>query len=264
MCFFAFMTSWIDTHAHLFVSEFETDIDDVILRSKNNNICRIVLPNIDFTSIEALHLLCNKYPSMLYPAMGLHPCSVKSEEDIHRLSEIEINIQNHSYVAIGETGIDLYWDSTTLPLQKINFARHIQWAKTYNIPLIIHVRNSFREVFEMLDTHYDPILRGVFHCFSGGEAELEKILSYHHFYVGIGGILTFKKSPLPALIKKIPLEKIVLETDAPYLAPLPHRGKRNESSFLPFIAQKLAGLLDLPLEKIAEHTTENAMKLFFE
>lgn len=253
---------WIDTHAHLYLPEFEADIDQVIERSKSNHISGIILPNIDAESIPAMLALVDKAPEIFCPALGLHPCSVKSGENLVEWEEHWNLLSTGKFCAIGETGIDLYWDKTTLHLQEKNFARHIKKALEYDLPLIIHVRNSFQEVFRVLDEHYDPKLKGVFHCFTGDRQEIEKVNSYKNFYFGIGGVITFKNSNLKHIIKQIPTEKILLETDAPYLTPTPYRGKRNESGYIPIIAESLSKYLEVSIEELSEITTGNAVRLF--
>jgi TatD DNase family protein len=253
---------FIDTHCHLYASEFSNDIDAVINAARKNNICKIFLPNIDPESIQSMHQLAESDKQLFYPMMGLHPCSVKTDYE-KQLEIIEHHLlSGYKYYGIGETGIDLYWDKTYLNEQKKSFIQHIIWAKKYRLPLIIHVRESFDEVLEILDTHNDNTLKGIFHCFTGTLEQARHIINYGGFLLGIGGVLTFKSSNLPQVLTNIPIEKIVLETDAPYLAPVPFRGKRNEPAYLFYIAQKLADIYNLSLAETARITSQNANHIF--
>lgn len=251
----------IDTHTHLFSKEFSEDIDLVIERAKENHVELMILPNIDIDSIQPLEILVQKYPNMCKTLWGLHPCSV-DENYLTNLDIIKKKITEHPPIGIGECGIDLYWDKTFITEQKEALKIQANWAKEMKLPLIIHARDSFPEIFEVLDEVNDENLKGIFHCFTGGEEEANKVLSYGGFLLGIGGVVTYKNSHLPSLLPNIPLENIVLETDSPYLPPVPYRGKRNESSYIIYVAEKLCEIYRLPLAKIEEITTSNAKKLF--
>lgn len=251
----------IDTHAHLYLSKFDEDRNDMIARAIDAGVGKMLLPNIDLTTIDSMHTLCDRYPENCFPMMGLHPCDVKADFE-NTLSQMFEYFGKRKYVAVGETGIDMYWDKTTLDIQKEAFAIQIGWAKDLQLPIVIHARDSFDEIFEVLDRLNDDRLTGVFHCFTGTEAQAQKIMGYGGFMMGLGGVLTYEKSGLDVAIKNIPMEYFVLETDAPFLAPKPHRGKRNESSFVPFIAQKLAICKGISTDEVALITTENANKLF--
>ncbi len=196
-----------------------------------------------------------------YAMMGLHPCSVDQNWE-QELEEIKTLLQQERIVAIGEIGIDLYWDKTYVAQQKEAFTRQISWAKEMNLPIVIHARDSFSEIYSVLDQVNDERLKGVFHCFTGSAEDVSKIKSYGGFKFGIGGVLTFKKSGLDEVVKNIPIEEILLETDAPYLAPTPHRGKRNESTYLPLIASKLSDVFEISEQEVARITSQNAMELF--
>ena len=253
----------IDTHTHIYDEKFDEDRGEVIDRAINQGVTQLLLPNIDVSTISILKNVVHKYPEVCFPMMGLHPTSVK-ENWKEELEEIKKELYNHQseYIAVGEIGIDLYWDKTFVNEQKYVFAEQIKWAKELNLPIAIHARDSFDEIFEVLDEQDDENLRGVFHCFSGGEFEIDKILNYHNFYFGIGGVYTFKKSHLPSIIDKIPKNKLIVETDSPYLAPTPKRGKRNESSYTYFIVEKLAKDLNMSITEMANLTTKNAKCLF--
>jgi len=252
---------FIDTHTHLYSSQFDDDRETVIQRSIDNGVEKLLLPNIDRFSIQGMLELQHKYPSNCYAMMGLHPCSVTQNWE-QELADIKSLMQNERIIAIGEIGVDLYWDKTFLEEQKEVFRRQIAWAKEFHLPIVIHARDSFPEIFSVLDEVNDDHLTGVFHCFTGSSEEVTKIQSYGGFKFGIGGVLTFKKSGLDEVVKNIPIEEIVLETDAPYLAPSPYRGKRNESAYLPLIASKLSDIFEISVHEIARLTTENAVQLF--
>lgn len=250
----------IDTHSHIYSEDFNSDIDEVIQNAYNNGVKKIVLPNIDSGSIKRLVDLSNSYPHICYPLMGLHPTSVAADYK-EELEAIEYWLNKQKFYGIGEIGIDLYWDRTYINEQKDAFRHQIKLAKSKELPIVIHLRNSFDEVFEIVQEEQDGLLKGIFHCFSGDEIEAEKIIDLG-FLLGIGGVLTFKNSNLSKVIEKIDLKHLVLETDSPYLAPVPKRGRRNESSYLAYIAQKLAEVYQIPVEEVAEITTSNACNMF--
>ena len=251
----------IDTHTHLYSSQFDQDREEVIQQSINNGVDKFLLPNIDKSSIQGMLSLQQKFPMNCYAMMGLHPCSVDQNWE-QELEEIKTLLQKERIVAIGEIGIDLYWDKTYVEQQKEAFTRQISWAKEMNLPIVIHARDSFSEIYSVLDQVNDERLMGVFHCFTGSAEDVSKIQSYGGFKFGIGGVLTFKKSGLDEVVKNIPIEEILLETDAPYLAPTPHRGKRNESTYLPLIASKLSDISEISEQEVARITSQNAMELF--
>ena len=250
----------IDTHTHLYLKEFAADIDDVINRAKNLKINNFFLPAIDSSHTEAMISLKNAYPEIMHMMAGLHPCSVK-DNYLEELSHVENVLKNHAIVAIGEIGIDLYWDKSTLNIQKKAFASQIRLAKDLNLPIVIHCRNAFDEIFEVLEKEKSEKLRGIFHCFSGNYEQALKAISFN-MKLGIGGVVTFKNGKIDKFLKKIPLDNLVLETDSPYLAPPPFRGKRNESSYLSIIIDKLTEVYEIPAEKIIEITSSNAIELF--
>jgi len=252
----------IDTHSHMYSEQFNGDRPESLLRAKAEGVEFILLPNIDEESINALHSLSDAEKNCL-PMMGLHPCSVN--EDLNKkllLVENELFQGTRKYIAVGEIGIDLYWDRSYMEAQKEAFRIQINWAKKLGLPIVIHARDSMAEILEILDEEHSESLRGVFHCFSGNDTDARRILSYKSFMFGIGGVVTFKNSKLPQVLSGIPLNKILLETDAPYLAPVPFRGKRNESAYLSYVADKLSDIYECSIDIIKEKTTANAEQLF--
>ena len=252
---------FIDTHAHLYSTEFDTDRDAVVERAREQGIDKIILPAIDSETFEAMMQLQQQQPDLCLAANGLHPCSVKGETFDAELRFCEEQFGDNSFVAIGECGIDLHWDPSTLDLQKEALRIQCGWALEKKLPIIIHSRNATAECIEVLTPFADQGLTGVFHCFSGSIEEAGTIIEMG-FYLGIGGVLTFKKSELPAVVQKTGLDKLILETDSPYLAPVPYRGKRNESAYLRYIADELSSIFMLGSHEIAEITTRNAKALF--
>jgi TatD DNase family protein len=252
---------FIDTHAHMYSEQFSEDQDKAMDRAFLSGIDRILLPNVDMESVDALHDLCKRYPKNCFPMMGLHPCSVK-EDFKEQLASLKALLFSQEYIAVGEIGIDLHWDKATLAWQQEAFRTQIAWAKEKDLPIVIHARESFQEIFDILDEINDNSLRGVFHCFNGDVDQAKHIQSYGGFMMGIGGVLTYKNSGLKETLAQIPIEKIILETDAPYLAPVPFRGKRNESSYLIEVAIEMSKIYDIPLVAIAEITSSNAIDLF--
>jgi len=252
---------FIDTHTHLFLEHFNNDLDTVIKTAINKDIDKFFLPNIDSTSIRSVLDLSKKYPDNCFPMVGLHPTSVK-ENFKEELDLVEHLIEKEKFYGIGETGIDLYWDKSFIKEQEESFSFQIELAKKNKLPIIIHVRDSFEEVFKVVDKHNNEELTGIFHCFTGDYSQARKIIEYGGFKLGIGGVVTFKNSKLGETVSKIPLEHLVLETDSPYLAPMPNRGKRNESSYIIYIAEKIAELHQITIEELAEITSKNALEVF--
>lgn len=250
----------IDTHCHLYASEFENDIDDVIERARQNGVQRFYLPNIDSTSIEGMLTLEKKYPGVCFPMMGLHPCDVK-ENYKEELAVVEDWLAKRKFAAVGEIGLDFYWDKTFTSQQYEAFHCQIEWAKKFGLPIVIHTREAMNQCIEVVTEHKTDRLRGIFHCFGGTLEEAEKIIALG-FYLGVGGVLTYKKSGLKEVLKHIDLKHVVLETDAPYLTPVPFRGKRNESAYLKYIVGALAEVKQVSPEEIAAITTANANLVF--
>lgn len=251
---------FFDTHTHLYLEQFDNDRNEVVRKAIEAGVDYMMLPNIDLQSVEPMQRLAAAFPKKCFATIGLHPSSVdKSFEYV--LNQMEVFLKKEKFYAIGETGIDLYWDKTFLPEQEAAFIKHIEWALTYNLPLIIHSRNSFNEIVRILKTFRNQQFRGVFHCFPGNIQQAETVIKMG-FCIGVGGVVTYKNSGLQKVVQQIPLENIVLETDSPFLPPVPHRGKRNESAYIPLIANVVAELKGLSIEYIAKITTENALKLF--
>lgn len=260
------MITLTDTHAHLYSNEFDADRNEMIKRAVQAGIKRFFLPNIDELSIDPMLQLMQQYPQQCFGMMGLHPCSVK-ENVVEQLQIIEQALEANKFVAIGEIGIDLYWDKTFFEQQKVAFKTQCIWALERNLPIAIHCRNAMEEIIALLENLKETTafrenrFKGIFHCFSGNNSEAKKLIEYG-FYLGIGGVLTYKNSSLDKAIEDIPLSHLVLETDAPYLAPVPMRGKRNESAFLRFVAEKLAEIKQCSLFEIADITTKNSIHIF--
>jgi TatD DNase family protein len=249
-----------DTHTHIY---YETDLDkqaQLMQRCFDNHVQRLFLPNVDVASIAQIDGLVARYPENCFAMAGLHPCDVKDDFKT-QLELIEASIEGRSIYAVGEIGIDLYWDKSTLPMQEEAFRIQINWAREHKLPFVIHCREAFDEVFDVLESEQGPDVRGIFHCFTGNLEQAQRAIALG-FYLGIGGVVTYKKAGLDAVLARVALENVVLETDAPYLAPVPFRGKPNESSYLLHIAQKVAEIYQLPLEKVAEITTANSKKIF--
>ena len=251
----------IDTHSHIYSEEFDTDRAEAILRAKNSGISQIILPNVDSESLPQMLALEAENPHYCYAAIGLHPTSVK-ENYSEELALIKSELERRSWIAVGEIGIDLYWDKTFLTEQIIAFQQQIEWALEYNLPVIIHVRDSFSETMQALQPYRNSGLRGVFHSFTGALQDAREIIDFGGFLLGINGIVTFKNSGLAAVLEQIDLKHILLETDSPYLTPAPHRGKRNESAYTLLVANKLAEVYNCSLQQIDEQTTLNAKSLF--
>ncbi len=249
-----------DTHSHLYAEEFKDDIEAVIQRCLESKVQRIFLPNIDEETIAPLKELHKLNPDLFYPMMGLHPCSVKKDNLESQLETIHTELIQGGYCAVGETGIDLHWDKSSLPEQTRAFKAQIEWALELSLPVVIHARESTKEILEILK-EYDNSLKGVFHCFSGNELQAQEVIE-RGMYIGLGGVLTFKNSDLKNIVKNIEMKHLVLETDSPYLAPTPFRGKRNESSYTLTIAEYLADLKGISLEEVAMSTTGNSIKLY--
>ena len=254
----------IDTHSHIYLEEFDEDRPAVIERAKNRGICKILMPAIDLASLDRLLGMCKAYPDFCYPTLGLHPEEVK--EDYQNVLDSMKNMlaePANPFVGVGEVGLDYYWDKTFRNEQIAAFEQQVEWAIEYNLPLVIHARSAHQDIVSTLYNYKGEKLRGIFHCFAGSNEEAEELLSFPGFYLGIGGVLTFKKSILPGVLQNVPLTRLVVETDSPYLAPVPHRGKRNESSFVYDTLAKLAEVKDVSLEYAATVTTQNAEMLFF-
>ncbi len=251
----------IDTHTHLYAAEFDEDRNALIADAIAQGVKQFYLPNIDATSIQSMLELEKQYPNNCFAMMGLHPCAVKEDVE-ENLSIIEAWLAKRKFVAVGEIGIDLYWDKTFKKEQQLAFRKQISWAKQYNIPYDIHCRDAFDEVMEVVSEFKADNIKAIFHCFSGNVTQAEKVLDAGNFKLGIGGVVTFKNSGLDKVVEAIGLEHIVLETDAPYLAPTPNRGKRNIPVYLNLIAEKVAAIKNISVEEVVNITTKNAKTVF--
>lgn len=250
----------IDTHTHLYSDAFAEDRNEMIERAIADGVDKFYIPAIDSQTTQAMYDLEQAFPDRMYLMMGLHPTSVKENYE-EELNHVEEELAKRKFYAIGEIGIDLYWDQSTLEIQQDAFRRQIKLAKKYELPIVIHCRNAFDEVFEILEEEKGDDLFGIFHCFTGTLAQAKQALQYN-MKLGIGGVVTFKNGKIDKFLNEIDLKHIVIETDAPYLAPKPFRGKRNESAYVVKVAEKLAEVYDTSVEEIAEITTENALEIF--
>ena len=249
-----------DTHTHLYSEEFNEDRNQMIQRAIDLGVSRFFIPAIDSTCTTVMYDLEKNHPNHVFLMMGLHPCYVKDNYE-EELKHVEEELAKRKFVAIGEIGIDLFWDKSTLEIQKIAFKRQIQLAKKYKLPIVIHCRESFDEIFEVLESEKSEDLFGIFHCFTGNFEQAQKAISFQ-MKLGIGGVVTFKNGKIDTFLNQIDLKHIVLETDSPYLAPVPFRGKRNESSYLKLVAEKMADLYQIPIEEVARITTANSKAIF--
>lgn len=251
---------WVDTHAHIYADEFDPDRAEMMQRAAEKTIGKIFMPNIDHTSIDGMLDLELKYPSICYPMMGLHPCYVKKDFE-KELYLVETWLNKRKFAAVGEMGTDLYWDKTFWDQQVEAFTIQVGFAKKHELPIVVHCRESIDETITLAEKLQDGKLTGVFHCFTGSNEQADKLIKLG-FYLGIGGVATFKKGGMEDVIPNIPMDRIVLETDSPYLTPTPHRGKRNEPAYIPLVAQRVAELKNCTLAEVQTATTQNALKLF--
>ena len=250
----------IDTHTHIYVDAFDDDRDEAIKRAISAGVSQLILPAIDSKTTAIMHEVKRNYSDYVHLMMGLHPTHVGLNAD-EELTHVKEQLDAHSFVAVGEIGMDLYWDKTYQSQQQEAFYRQINWALAADLPIVIHCRDAFAPVFEVLESFKDARLRGVFHCFTGTKADAQRALELN-FYLGIGGVVTFKNGKIDQFLSDFPIEKMLLETDSPYLAPTPYRGKRNESAYLPIVADKMAKLFDISVAEIARITSKNAKQLF--
>lgn len=250
----------IDSHTHLYLPEFDDDREAVISRALDKDVAKMLLPNINMESLEQVIKMSDDYPGICYPMTGIHPTSIR-EDYMQQLKAVTDNIKKHNFIAIGEIGIDLYWDKSFIKEQETAFREQLRIAKKEKLPVVIHSRESIEEIINILDDEGTDGLEGVFHSFTGNIEQAREVIK-RGFFIGVGGIVTFKNSGLDKIIESLELENIILETDSPYLAPVPMRGKRNESSYLLHIAEKLAEIKKLPLKEIAKVTTANSINLF--
>lgn len=252
----------IDSHSHLFLEEFADDLPQVMERAREAGVTHIFMPNIDSTTIEPMLKVCREYEGYCYPMMGLHPTSVNAGYE----KELEIVARelasSNEYVAIGEIGMDLYWDKTYLKEQQLALDKQVEWALEYNLPVVIHCREAFEPIYNVLKPYRQTSLKGIFHSFTGNVEEASRIMEFPDFKIGINGVVTFKKSALPEVLKIIPLERIVLETDSPYLTPVPNRGKRNESANVKYTLMKVSEIYSKSPEYVAQVTSNSSLKVF--
>jgi TatD DNase family protein len=251
---------YIDTHAHIYSEEFDKDRPDMLRHAFEKGVEKIYMPNVDRDSIDGMLELEEKYPGQCIAMMGLHPCNVKKDFE-KELYIVEEWLKNRRFAAVGEMGMDLYWDTTFRTQQEEAFKIQVGLAQKHFLPIVVHCRNSMKETIALLNTIHNGKLTGIFHCFSGTIEDAKEIISMG-FLLGIGGVATFKNGGLDKILPEIDLKHIVLETDSPYLAPVPYRGKRNEPSYIPIIAEKIAEIKNIPLEEVAKETTSNALRLF--
>jgi TatD DNase family protein len=251
----------IDTHTHLFAAAFNSDRSETVRRALSSGVKNFFLPNIDSSSIASMLELEKQFSDNCFAMMGLHPCSVNEKYE-QELKIIEDWFAKRKFIAVGEIGMDYHWDKTFVQQQKDAFERQIHLAKKYNRPIVIHQRECFEDLFEMVKKNNDKNLTGIFHCFTGSIEQANEIISLGGFKMGIGGAVTYKNSKLPDVLKQIDLKHLVLETDSPYLPPVPHRGKRNESSFITLVAQKMADIKGITFNEVAQATTKNAEEIF--
>ena len=254
---------FIDTHSHIYGEEFDEDREDVILRAKEAGVEKILLPNINAGTIRPMLDLCTAHPSYLFPMMGLHPEDVRADyREVLRGMQERLMNPGHPFIAVGEVGLDFYWDKTWRQEQLAAFEEQIGWAEAYRLPLVIHCRSAHKELVEMMQRHAHTGLKGIFHCFGGTVEEAAELLQFEGFVLGIGGVLTYKKSTLPETLRHIPLDRIVIETDAPYLAPVPQRGKRNEPAFALHTLRKVADIYSVSEEEVMEKTNNAFQHVF--
>ena len=253
------MNFWIDTHAHIYLEEFNTDRADMLNRCEQHQVSKIFMPNIDHTSIDSMLELESRNTSCI-AMMGLHPCYVKADFE-KELYLVESWLAKRKFAAVGEIGTDLYWDKTFWEQQKEAFSIQVNWAKQYDLPIVIHCRESLDETIEMIEKHQEGKLTGVFHCFGGTVEQANRIIKAG-FYLGIGGVSTYKKGGLDSVLPHVAMDRIILETDSPYLAPVPHRGKRNEPSYIPLIAKRISEITNVDIAELQKITTQNSLKLF--
>ncbi len=251
---------WIDTHAHIYSTDFDKDREEVMERSREAGVNEIYMPNIDHTSVDGMLEVESDHPETCFAMMGLHPCSVKKDFE-SELYIVEQWLSKRKFAAIGEIGTDLYWDKSFWEQQKEAFTIQVSWAKKYKLPIVIHSRQSIDETIGLIEPLLGDGLTGIFHCFSGNLEQAKKIISMG-FYLGLGGVATFKNGGLDKVLPEITLDNLVMETDSPYLAPVPYRGKRNEPSYIPLIAGKIAEIKKISLEELQEATSRNSGKIF--
>jgi TatD DNase family protein len=254
------MDFYIDTHAHIYADEFNADLADMLQRCEEQRIHKILMPNVDHTSIDKMLEVEHRWPKQCHPMMGLHPCSVKKDFE-RELYLVEEWLSKRKFSAVGEIGTDLYWDKSFWGQQQEALIIQLNWAKKYQLPIVLHSRESLDETLEIIEKHQDGNLNGIFHCFTGTTVQAQRIFKLG-FHIGLGGVVTFKNGGLDKVLPEIDLQHAVLETDSPYLAPVPYRGKRNEPSYIPLISSRISQLMNCAVEEVQKVTTQNALNLF--
>ncbi|MDX2001159.1 MAG: TatD family hydrolase [Chitinophagales bacterium] len=254
--------TFVDTHTHIYSEQFEEDRDAMLNRAFELGVNQLFMPNVDSASIKGMMDLAQRYPQQCYPMMGLHPCSVKEHWETELATVRQWLFGGTRFYAVGEIGLDYYWDKTFITQQQQAFRQQIDWAAELALPIVIHSRDSLQDTISIVGEMHGSHLKGIFHCFTGSMQEAEAILRLDNFYLGIGGVVTFKKSGLDEIVRQIPLERLVLETDAPYLAPTPHRGKRNEPAYIRLVAEKIAEVKGTDIGTLAKVTEENSKRVF--
>lgn len=257
------LMTMIDTHSHLFLEEFADDLPEVMERARQAGVSHIFMPNIDSTTLQPMLDVCRRYEGYCFPMIGLHPTSVRAEDYEDELAVVARELASgRKYVAIGEIGMDLYWDQTFQKEQEDALRRQLDWALDYDLPVVIHCREAFAPIYKIMEDYRSTHLRGVFHSFTGTVDEAQRILEFPGFYLGVNGVVTFKKSHLPELLSSVPLDRILLETDSPYLTPVPYRGRRNESAYVQYVLLKVAEAYRCTPDEVAKQTSESALKVF--
>ncbi|WP_276369999.1 TatD family hydrolase [Chryseolinea sp. H1M3-3] len=254
------MNSYVDTHAHIYADEFKIDLIDLLHRCDEQHVNKIFMPNVDHTSIDKMMEVEYRWPKQCFAMMGLHPCSVKKDFE-RELYIVEEWLAKRKFSAVGEIGTDLYWDKSFWDQQQEALIIQVNWAKKYNLPIVLHCRESLDQTIEVIEKLQDGKLKGIFHCFSGTVEQAQRIFKLG-FYIGIGGVVTFKNGGLDKVLPEIDLAHVVLETDSPYLAPVPYRGKRNEPTYLPLISSKISEIMKCTVEEVQKVTTQNALNIF--
>lgn len=255
--------NFIDTHTHLDGQEFDTDRDEVVARAKAAGVSKVFIPAIDLHTADTVPAVCSRYPGYAYPMIGLHPENVRADwQDVLSQMKLRLTAPGHPFIAVGEVGIDYYWSREFEEEQLMAFEEQVRWSVEYRLPLMIHCRKGQHEMVRLLRKYEKDLPGGVFHCFTGNEKEAAELLSFSKFALGIGGVLTFKKSHLPEVLPSVPLDRVVLETDSPYMAPVPVRGKRNESAYVLYVLKRMAECYGVTEQQVADATNENVKRIF--
>lgn len=257
--------NFIDTHTHLDGQEFDTDRDEVVARAKAAGVSKVFIPAVNLSTVDTVLAVCSRYPGYAYPMIGLHPEDVRADwQDVLSQMKLRLAAPGHPFISVGEVGIDYYWSREFEEEQLMAFEEQVRWSVEYRLPLMIHCRKGQHEMVRLLRKYEKDLPGGVFHCFTGNEKEAAELLSFSRFALGIGGVLTFKKSHLPEVLPSVPLDRVVLETDSPYMAPVPMRGKRNESAYVLYVLKRMAECYGVTEQQVADATNENVKRIFGE